>query len=46
MVDARSQQRRRPLCLIEGIYQGREELLQVLAYAPDEEEPGVEVEAE
>lgn len=33
-----------PCVLIEGIYQGREVLLQVLAYAPDEEEPEVETE--
>lgn len=33
-----------PCVLIEGIYRGREVLLQVLAYAPDEEEPEVETE--
>ena len=32
-----------PHVSIEGIYQGHEVLLQVLAYAPDDEEPGVKV---
>ena len=35
-----------PCVLIEGLYQGHEVLLQVLAYAPDDEEPGLQVETE
>jgi len=32
-----------PRLVVEGVYQGREVLLQVLAYAPEGEEPGIKV---
>ena len=34
-----------PHVYVEGVFQGREVYLQVLAYAPEDEEPGLKVDA-
>jgi hypothetical protein len=32
-----------PRLVVEGVYQGRQVFLQVLAYAPEDEEPGMKL---